>query len=101
MFQAYQDSRVGCRTLWERIGNEDIPEANRLPSLPVSRIDNEPMCLAFHAKGVCNPNCGRIAYHVPYTTAQYTGLKNWCAAHHSLGSWQEGIRACIFYVSNN
>lgn len=85
IFQTYQASRTGCRALRDRIENMDIPEADRLPKLPDSRIgDGKPMCLAFHAKGVCNPNCGRIADHVPYTTAQYQGLKQWCADHWSL-----------------
>ena len=85
IFQPFQASRTGCRALRDRIENMEIPEADRLPKLPVSRIDAPaPMCLAFHAKGVCNPGCGRIADHVPYTTAQYQGLKKWCADHWSL-----------------
>ena len=92
IFKAY---RFGCRFLKDRIG----ADTNPLPDLPLSRIgDGKPMCLAFHAKGVCNPNCGRLADHVPYTTAQYEELKNWCERSISLS--EEGMRASISYISN-
>ena len=74
IFASYRDSSVGCRALRDRIG----AGTNPLRALPLSKVDNKPMCLAFHAKGVCNPTCGRLADHVPYTTAEYAPLKEWC-----------------------
>lgn len=74
IFQPYKDSSTTCRELRGRIGTGENP----LPPLPLSRVDNLPMCLAFHAKGMCNPMCGRIADHVPYTAAQYAPLLSWC-----------------------
>jgi hypothetical protein len=74
IFQPYKDSAITCRDLRGRIGAGPNP----LPPLPSSRIDGASMCLAFHAKGVCNPNCGRIADHVSYTEAQYAPLLRWC-----------------------
>ena len=74
IFQPYKDSSVTCRELRGRIGTGENP----LPPLPLSRVDNLAMCLAFHAKGMCNPMCGRIADHVPYTASQYAPLLAWC-----------------------
>ena len=73
-FQPYQASATTCRDLRDKIGTGP----GQLQALPLSRIDQLPMCLAFHAKGVCNPRCGRIADHVPYTNAQYDPLFKWC-----------------------
>jgi len=74
IFMPYKNSSAGCRNLRDRIG----AGTNPLPDLPLSKVDNDPMCLAFHAKGVCNPTCRRLADHVPYTTAEYAPLIEWC-----------------------
>ncbi len=73
-FAPFRESTATCRDVRSNIG--DGPNQHR--ALPRSRIDGQPMCLAFHAKGVCNPNCGRIADHVPYTNEQYDELFAWC-----------------------
>ena len=39
------------------------------------------MCLAFHTKGTCNPNCRRKDDHVEYNTAEYLPLVEWCCEH--------------------
>ena len=73
-FQPFKDSAATCRDIRNTIGTGP----GQARALPLSRIDQQPMCLAFHAKGVCNPRCGRIADHVPYTNAQYDELFQWC-----------------------
>lgn len=56
--------------------------AGKLPGLPLSRIDNDPMCLAWHTKGKCNIDCPRKSDHVEYTAAQYSELAQWCTANY-------------------
>ena len=56
--------------------------AGKLPVLPLSRIDNDPMCLAWHTKGKCNVDCPRKSDHVEYTAAQYSELAQWCTANY-------------------
>ncbi|KAK1736299.1 hypothetical protein QTG54_012899 [Skeletonema marinoi] len=73
-FQPFKDSAATCRDIRNTIGTGP----GQARALPLSRIDQKPMCLAFHAKGVCNPRCGLIADHVPYTNAQYDELFQWC-----------------------
>ncbi len=73
-FQPFRDSSATCRDVRSNIGTG--PNQHR--PLPLSRIDGLPMCLAFHAKGVCNPNCGRLDDHVAYTNEQYDELFAWC-----------------------
>ena len=34
-----------------------------LPPLPPSKADGQPMCLAWHTKGICNPDCPRAPDH--------------------------------------
>jgi hypothetical protein len=53
-----------------------------LPPLPVSKVDNQPMCLAWHTKGQCNARCPRAADHVAYTLAELGHLVTWCTAHY-------------------
>jgi hypothetical protein len=53
-----------------------------LPSLPNSKVDQQPMCLAWHTKGQCNIRCPRAADHVSYTHAELGALATWCAAHY-------------------
>jgi hypothetical protein len=68
----------------------DEVKAGRLPALPRSKMDASiPMCLAWHSKGMCNPNtCPSKDDHVDYTPAEYTntdpnkGLKTWCDANY-------------------
>ena len=49
-----------------------------LPALPNSRVDGQPMCLAWHTKGICNSDCPRAADHVTYNASQYQPMKAWC-----------------------
>ena len=75
LFNTYKEAPVTCRALRQKIA------ANDLPALPLSKIDNVAMCLAYHAKGQCNVGCGRKADHVPYTNDEYAPLVTWCAAN--------------------
>ena len=78
LFQVYKDSAVSCRTLRIKIRN------NELPALPLSKVDNKPVCVAWHCKSMCNTNCGRKADHVQYSGAEYEQLTQWCGEHFSL-----------------
>ena len=78
LFQTYKDSPTTCRVLRTKIRN------NELPPLPPSKVDNQPMCIAWHCKGMCNNNCGRKADHVAYTDTEYAPLVTWCRTNFSL-----------------
>ena len=53
-----------------------------LPALPVSKVDRQPMCLAWHTKGQCNVRCPRAADHVAYTIGELGNLVAWCTTHY-------------------
>ena len=53
-----------------------------LPALPLSKVDQQPLCLAWHTKGQCNVRCPRAADHVAYTLGELGNLVAWCASHY-------------------
>ena len=67
---------IKCRDIRMRIRRQELPE------LPPSKVDNQPMCLAWHVKGLCNPDCPRAADHVKYESAEYDPLFQWCVANY-------------------
>ena len=67
---------VKSRDIRTKINRGEIPE------LPPSKVDQQPMCLAWHTKGMCNPSCPRCKDHVDYTTAEYGSLNTWCTEHY-------------------
>lgn len=65
LFNQFRESRVGARSVRERLERSGI-------DLPRSRINSaEPMCLAYQARARCNVNCRRAYDHVPYTAAHW------------------------------
>ena len=54
---------------------------NATDPLPPSKVDPSlAMCLAWHAKGLCNTACRNRADHVTYTNSEYQPLVVWCTA---------------------
>ena len=54
-----------------------------LPPLPQSKADGKPMCLAWHTKGICNPNYPRVVDHdATYSVDEYQPLCGWCNANY-------------------
>jgi hypothetical protein len=47
---------------------------NNIPELSASKVDQNPMCLAWNMKGMCNPACPYAADHVNYTDTTYSAL---------------------------
>ena len=72
LFGRVRNSRMSCRIMRQQIRDGQLPE------LPSSKVDQLPICLAYHAKGQCNQRCGRKVDHVPYSAAEYEPLANWC-----------------------
>ena len=72
LFDVYKSSATKCKALRDKIQKQE------LRALPLSKVDNQPMCLAFHSKGLCNKNCPRAADHVPYSSTEYADLVSWC-----------------------
>ena len=77
MFGTYRKlSKVRTRELRRKIDKKE------LPGLPVSKVDQQPMCLAWHTKGQCNARCPRAADHVSYTPGEAKDLEQWCATNY-------------------
>jgi len=74
LFGKYWAMSVTCKTIRQRISRQE------LPALPLSKVDKQPMCLAWHSKGQCNRNCSRCTDHVSYMQEKYKPLVTWCAA---------------------
>lgn len=74
LFQTYKDSTFRSQTIRVKIRNGE------LPALPLSKVDQQSMCLAYHTKGVCNSNCAHSTDHVLYTKDEYTPSCTWCTA---------------------
>ena len=55
---------------------------NDIPELPAYKVNQKPMCLAWHTKGMCNPTCHCAADHVKYTDAEFSALAGWCREHY-------------------
>jgi hypothetical protein len=72
LFGEYKTGAIKSKTLCDRIKKQEIR------TLPTSKIDGSPMCLAYHTKRQCNTKCPRLADHVPYTSAEYADLPTWC-----------------------
>ena len=68
LFETYKDLLVSYYTLRSKINN------NKIPALLSSKIDGEPMYLAFYAKGTCNLNYGCKDNYLEYNMAEYTLL---------------------------
>mmetsp|Transcript_3069 Transcript_3069/g.6900 ORF Transcript_3069/g.6900 Transcript_3069/m.6900 type:complete len:715 (+) Transcript_3069:2251-4395(+) len=76
LFEQYRCRPVRARKV------RDLISAGSLPALPLSRIDQGPMCLGWHVKGMCNDNCPRAADHVVYNSIQYEPMDGWCGANY-------------------
>lgn len=75
LFGRYRAMPVTCKTIRQRISRQE------LPALPFSKVDKQPMCLAWHTKGQCNRNCSRVTDHISYTKEEYKPLATWCATN--------------------
>ena len=78
IFGAYRTLAVTCRAIRDRARENSI-------ELPKSKVDPaNPMCLAFHSKGMCNARCRCVYDHVAYTESELEELKTWCAQHYTV-----------------
>lgn len=69
LFQRFRDMPVSVRMVRQ----------NASDPLPTSKYETDKsMCLAWHAKGVCNSACRCRYDHQPYTDDEYGPLVSWC-----------------------
>ena len=54
LFGAYRERVVDGKRVTSHLVREMIGQG-AIPQLPVSKMDGEVMCLAWHTKGMCNP----------------------------------------------
>jgi hypothetical protein len=77
MFGVYKKlNKVRTRDIRRKIAGKE------LPVLPLSKVDKQPMCLAWHTKGQCNTRCPRAADHVAYTAEELKELAQWCMTNY-------------------
>jgi hypothetical protein len=69
-------NKVRTRDIRRKIAGKE------LPVLPLSKIDKQPMCLAWHTKGQCNNRCPRAIDHVAYTKEELKELAQWCVTNY-------------------
>ena len=82
LFGLIKTRTVGGKTVKSRDVREKIKKGE-LPPLPPSKVDGAPMCLAWHTKGICNPDCPRAADHAAtYSVEEYQPLCGWCELHY-------------------
>ena len=81
LFGEIKARTVGGKTIKSRDVRDKIKRGD-LPALPLSKADGKAMCLAWHTKGLCNPECPRAADHVVYSAEEYTPLCAWCTANY-------------------
>ena len=71
IFGAYRTLSVTYHAIRDR-ARESSVELSR------SKVDPaNPMCLAFHAKGMCNARCRCVFDHVAYTDSELEELEIW------------------------
>ena len=76
VFGDYRKIKMGARQIRRKIAEKE------LPPLPLSKVDKEPVCLAWHTKGQCNGRCPRAVDHVAYTKEEAKELAAWCATNY-------------------
>ena len=82
LFGEIKGRMVNGKTVKSRDVREKIKKGE-LPPLPPSKADGNPMCLAWHTKGICNPDCPRAADHdVDYSVEEYQPLVGWCSTNY-------------------
>lgn len=69
-------NQVRTRDIWRKVMNKE------LPALPLSKVDKQPLCLAWHTKGQCNNRCPRASDHVAYTSDELKELAQWCTVNY-------------------
>ena len=75
LFGSYHTSSVCCAEIRCRIA------ASNKPPLPLSKFNQQAMCLAWHCKEQCNGTCPCSADHVAYIAEEYAPLAAWCTAN--------------------
>ena len=58
LFGIFEDHNVKGKIISSPVVMKAIKE-KKLPQLPKSKASKDPMCLAWHVKGVCNSGCPR------------------------------------------
>ena len=82
LFGEIKARTVGGKTVKSRDVRDRVRKGE-LPPLPKSKADGNPMCLAWHTKGICNPDCPRAADHgATYSVEEYQPLCSWCDANY-------------------
>ena len=76
LFAQYRDRSVRSAVIRNRVAS------GVLPAIPNSKVNQDPMCLAWHTKGQCNTNCPRKDDHVAYSDVEYQPLVDWCSANY-------------------
>ena len=83
LFLEYKKRKKGGKAIRCRQDVRDLIAKGELPELLISKVDEKPMCLAWHVKGMCNPEaCPHAPDHVEYSVEEYQPLGGWCAQNY-------------------
>ena len=63
LFSEYRDCMISGRPIKCQDLRENI-KRGELPAFPMSKVDENQMCSAWHVKGMCNPVCLQTPDHV-------------------------------------
>ena len=81
LFGVFKDRKVKGKVVPCPVVRKAIKE-NELPQLPKSKASEDPMCLAWHVKGVCSSGCPRHGDHLlDYTIGKSRHMEAWCATN--------------------
>ena len=72
LFKLFKERNVRSASIRGKVKSQD------LDPLPNSKVDQGPVCLAWHTKGQCNGACPRKSDHVHYSNEEYAPLLGWC-----------------------
>jgi len=61
LFGVCRAMSVTCKLIRQHISRQE------LRALPLSKVDKQPMCLAWHTKDQCNCTCSNWTHHISYT----------------------------------
>ena len=76
LFLSYKERPFKSATIRKKI------KSGELSTLPPSKVDQAPMCLAYHAKGQCNITHPRAVDHVVYTDTEYVTMCGRCTTNY-------------------
>ena len=81
LFRKYKSLKVNSKPIQSCDIRNKI-NSRELSDLPPSKVDQKPMCLAWHTKAMYNANCLWASDHVDYINSGYQPICGWCETNY-------------------